>query len=84
MRKRERERGRERDGERERGRERESVCVCVCVCVCVLANKILGYTCIYAWSRRLRELHRLRVFENRIPKRIFGPKRDANAQWRRL
>ena len=26
----------------------------------------------------------LRLIENRIPKRIFGTKRDANGQWRRL
>jgi hypothetical protein len=25
-------------------------------------------------SQRLREEHRLRVFENRVPRRIFGPK----------
>jgi hypothetical protein len=29
-----------------------------------------------AWSLTLREEHRLRVFENRILRRIFGPKRD--------
>jgi hypothetical protein len=28
------------------------------------------------WSLILREKHRLRVFENRELKRIFGPKRD--------
>jgi hypothetical protein len=28
------------------------------------------------WSVTLREEHRLRVFENRFKKRIFGPKRD--------
>jgi hypothetical protein len=28
------------------------------------------------WSPKLREEHRLRVFENRILRRIFGPKRD--------
>jgi hypothetical protein len=28
------------------------------------------------WSLTLRELHRLRVFENRVLRRIFGPKRD--------
>jgi hypothetical protein len=28
------------------------------------------------WSLKLREGHRLRVFENRIMRRIFGPKRD--------
>ena len=27
---------------------------------------------------------RLRVFENRILKRIFGPKSDENGEWRRL
>jgi hypothetical protein len=24
----------------------------------------------------LREEHRLRMFENKVPRRIFGPKRD--------
>jgi hypothetical protein len=28
------------------------------------------------WSLILREEHRLRVFENRVLRRIFGPKRD--------
>jgi hypothetical protein len=28
------------------------------------------------WSLRLREVHRLRVFENRVLRRIFWPKRD--------
>ena len=32
----------------------------------------------------LREGSRLRVFENRILRRIFGPKRDENGEWRRL
>jgi hypothetical protein len=37
------------------------------------------------WSVRLREEHRLRVVENRVLRRIFGPKRDAvRAEWRRL
>ena len=29
------------------------------------------------WSLTLREEHRLRVFENRLLRRIFGPKRDG-------
>jgi hypothetical protein len=28
------------------------------------------------WSLTLREEHRLRVFENTVLRRIFGPKRD--------
>jgi hypothetical protein len=28
------------------------------------------------WSLTLREEHRLRVFEDRVLRRIFGPKRD--------
>jgi hypothetical protein len=37
-----------------------------------------------AWSFTLREERRLRVFENRIPRRIFGSKRDENDEWRRF
>jgi len=37
-----------------------------------------------AWSLTLREERRLKVFEKRIPRRIFGPKRNANGEWRRL
>ena len=37
------------------------------------------------WSLTLREKHRLRVFENRVLRRIFGPKRDAvTGEWRKL
>jgi hypothetical protein len=33
----------------------------------------------------LREERRLRVFENRVLRRIFGPKRDeATGEWRKL
>ena len=32
----------------------------------------------------LWEESRLRVFENRILRRIFGPRRDQNGEWRRL
>ena len=35
-------------------------------------------------SLTLREDSSLRVFENRILRRIFGPKRDENREWRRL
>ena len=36
------------------------------------------------WSLTLREESRQRVFENRILRRIFGPKRDENGEWIRL
>jgi len=37
------------------------------------------------WSLTLREERRLRVFESRVLKRIFGPKRDeVTGDWRKL
>jgi hypothetical protein len=34
------------------------------------------------WSLTFREGHRLRVFENRMLRRIFGPKMDeVTAEW---
>jgi hypothetical protein len=37
------------------------------------------------WSLTLREEHRLRVFENRVLRRIFGPNRDeVMGDWRNL
>jgi len=34
------------------------------------------------WSLTLREEHRLRVFKNRVLRRIFGPKRDeVTREW---
>jgi hypothetical protein len=37
------------------------------------------------WSLTLREEHRLRVFENRVLRRIFGPRRDeVTGDWRKL
>jgi hypothetical protein len=37
------------------------------------------------WSLQLREEHKLRVFESRVLRRIFGPKRDeVMGGWRKL
>jgi hypothetical protein len=37
------------------------------------------------WFLALREEHRLRVFENNVLGRIFGPKRDEmSAGWRKI
>jgi hypothetical protein len=38
-----------------------------------------------SWSLTLREERRLRVFENRAMRRVFGPKRDeVRGEWRKL
>jgi hypothetical protein len=48
----------------------------------ILPVVLYGYE---TWSLALREEHRLRVFENRVLRRIFGPKRDEVArEWRKL
>jgi hypothetical protein len=36
------------------------------------------------WSLTLREEHRLRVFENRVLRIIFGPKREEDGLWRKF
>jgi hypothetical protein len=45
---------------------------------------VVLYDC-ETWSLTLREEHDLRVFENRVLRRIFGPKRDeVSGGWRIL
>jgi hypothetical protein len=45
---------------------------------------VVLYRC-ETWSLILREEHRLRVFENRVLKRICGQKRDeVTGRWRKL
>jgi hypothetical protein len=36
------------------------------------------------WYLTLREAHELRVFENRVLEKIFGPKMEADGLWRKL
>ena len=37
------------------------------------------------WSLTMREERRLRAFENRVLRRVFGPKRDeVTGEWRKL
>jgi hypothetical protein len=36
------------------------------------------------WSVTLREEHRLRVFKNRVLRRILGPKREEDGSWKTL
>jgi hypothetical protein len=45
---------------------------------------VILYGC-ETWSLTLREEHRLKVFENKVLRRIFGPKRDeVTGGWRKL
>ena len=45
---------------------------------------VVVYGC-ETWSLTAREERRLRVFENRALRRIFGPKRDeVTGEWRKL
>jgi hypothetical protein len=52
--------------------------------ISLLKWTVVLYEC-ETWSVILREEHRLRVFENRVLRRIFGPKRDeVTGEWRKL
>jgi hypothetical protein len=49
-------------------------------------NRAVMLSVLYGWETwffTLREKHRLRVFENRVLRRIFGPKREeVTGEWR--
>jgi hypothetical protein len=47
----------------------------------ILPFVLYGYE---TWSLTLREEHRLRVSENRVSRKIFGPKREEDGSWRKL
>jgi hypothetical protein len=48
----------------------------------ILPVVLYGYK---TWYLTLRDKHRLRVFEDRVQRRIFGPKRDeVTSDWRKL
>jgi hypothetical protein len=50
----------------------------------LIMHDVLLHGC-ETWSLTLREEHRLRVFENRVLRRIFGSKRDeVSGVWRKL
>jgi hypothetical protein len=49
-----------------------------------ICRPVVLYGC-ETWSLTLREKRRLRVFENRVLRRVFGPKRDeVTGEWRKL
>jgi hypothetical protein len=58
-----------------------------CIKIRIYRNIIMPvvlYEC-ETWSLTLREELRLRVFENRVQRKIFGPKKDeVPEKWRRL
>jgi hypothetical protein len=53
------------------------------ICKTIILPVVL-YGC-ETWSVTLREEHRLRVCENRVLRRVFGPRRDeVKGEWRKL
>ena len=50
-----------------------------------LSSSTFGLYGCETWSLTLREERRMRVFENRVLRRVFGPKRDeVTGDWRKL
>ena len=50
----------------------------------IIILPVVFYGC-ETWSLTLREEHRLRVFENRVLRKIFGPRRDGvTREWGKL
>jgi len=48
----------------------------------IIILPVVLYGC-ETWSLTLREERRLRVFENRVLRKVFGPKRDeVTGEWR--
>jgi len=49
-----------------------------------IISPVVLYGC-ETWSLTLRDEHRLRMFENRVLRRIFGPKKDkVTGEWRKI
>ena len=59
------------------------ICIYLKVRALLIILPVVLYGC-EPWSLTLREECRLRVFENRILRRIFLPNRNSNGEWRRL
>jgi hypothetical protein len=50
----------------------------------IIILPVVLYGC-ETWSLTLRKEHSLRVLENRVLRRIFGPKKDeVTGEWRKL
>jgi hypothetical protein len=49
----------------------------------IIILPVVSYGC-ETWSLTLKEEQRLRVFKNRVLRRVFGPKRDeVTGEWRK-
>jgi hypothetical protein len=48
-----------------------------------ITSPVVLYGC-ETWSLTFGEEHRLRVFENRVLRRIFGSKTEEDGSWRKL
>jgi hypothetical protein len=57
--------------------------VCIFVYFVTVILPVVLYGC-ETWYLSLRWEHRLRVSENRVLRRIFGPKREEDGSWRKL
>ena len=61
-----------------------SFCIHSCSGTVIIILPVVLYGC-ETWSLTLLEERRLRVFENKVLRRIFGPRRDeVTGEWRRL
>jgi len=47
----------------------------ICEDICCIGKSVVLYGC-ETWSLNLREERMQRVFQNRVLRRVFGPKRD--------
>jgi hypothetical protein len=55
------------------------------VAIYKLSSRLLSTNLTEIWSLILREEHKLSAFENRVLRRIFGPKRDeVTGGWKKL
>jgi hypothetical protein len=56
----------------------------ICICIRIVILPVVLYVS-ETWVACIEGEHRLKVFKNMVPRRIFGPKRDqVTGDWRGL
>ena len=65
------------------------ICVCLCRCVSKIVKTKMYRTVLFpeceTWCLTLTGEQRLRMFENRVPRKIFGPRRrEVTGEWRKI